>query len=396
MQRQPSILRNLLISFLIFGTSVGFIFPFYAEFFVMWKPGMYPWFFVGCIVAGAVIGIVNYILVNTLLLKKLQRIAEIAQAISNKDISHKCVIESHDIIGDIVNSFNHMTDTLRSMITHISTDSSQLHDASRLLTDLTQQATTDSLSQQSQVEQAATAMNELAATAQEVARNAGQAASATNEANIHSDNAKVVVVESMSAVDRLADMVKHSTTVISKLEHESDNIGNVLAVINSIADQTNLLALNAAIEAARAGEHGRGFAVVADEVRTLANRTQESTEEISAIIERLQSGSRDAVTSMDEGQTQAQKGVDLTEQAAEALATIAGHINTVNDMSSQIANASSEQNIVIEEVNKTMVEINDVTNRTKESMLQIDKASIEVTQKAENLQALVSDYKLVA
>jgi len=396
MQRHPSILRNLLISFLLFGTGVGFIFPFYAEFFVTWKPGMYPWFFVGCIIAGAVIGVVNYILVKTLLLKKLQRIAEIAQAISNKDISHQCNIVSHDIIGDIVNSFNHMTENLRNMITHISADSNQLHDASKLLTDLTQQATTDSLSQQSQVEQAATAMNQLAATAQEVARNAAQAASATNDANVQSDSAKVVVVESMSAVDRLADMVKHSTTVIAKLENESDNIGNVLSVINSIADQTNLLALNAAIEAARAGEHGRGFAVVADEVRTLANRTQDSTEEISAIIERLQSGSRDAVSSMDEGQTQAQKGVELTEQAAEALATIAGHISIVSEMSSQIANASNEQNIVVEEVNKTMVEINDVSTRTKESMLQIDEASLEVTHKAENLQDLISGFKLVA
>ncbi len=391
---QPSLLRNLLVSFLLFGIGVGMVFPFYAGFFVDWKPGMYVWFFVGCVVAGAIIGIVNYFLVKVILLNKLRRIAEVANAISNKDVSLQCSMESHDLIGDIVASFNRMSSTLRNMIHSINEEANQLQNASDNLSGLTRAATVASENQLAQVEQVATAMNEMAATAEEVSRHTSQAATATQEANQQGDHAKVVVVEAMSAVDVLSDMVGRAARVIADLEKESENIGNVLAVINGIAEQTNLLALNAAIEAARAGEQGRGFAVVADEVRTLATRTQASTEEISNMIDKLQSGTREAVQAMEQGGAQAQNGVELTEQAAEALAMIAGAMNTIMDMSGQIAEAAEEQNTVVEDVNRSVVTISDGVHEATENMQHIDASSVEVNRLAHELRDLISDFKV--
>ncbi len=391
---KPSLLRNLLLTFLVFGSVVGLILPFFAEIFVEWKPGMYVWFSISTLIVGVTIGMVNYLLVKVILLKKLKRIAEIAHAISDKDIRHTCTMESDDVIGDIVDSFNRMAQNLRDIITKINEESSQLYTASEALKKLTTEATDGSHQQQSQIEQVATAVNQMAATAQEVARHAEQTASATKEANEYSDNAKVVVVEAMSSVDVLADMVGNATDVISNLEKESENIGNVLLVINGIAEQTNLLALNAAIEAARAGDQGRGFAVVADEVRTLATRTQESTKEISKMIERLQSGSRDAVATMEKGRNQAQQGVEYTEQAVEALATIAGNITTIKDMSMQIASAAEEQNTVVEDVNRNVVVINDVSVQAVGNMNQVSQASNEVAQYAADLHSLVEDFKI--
>lgn len=394
MKFKNSILQKLSIAFLAFGASVGMIFPFYAEFFVEWKPGMYGWFFLGCLVAGALIGVVNFLLVKVILLKKLKRIAEISYAISNKDLRHTCTIKSEDLIGEIVDSFNSMSKTLRDMIGKINDEAGHLNSSSDSLKNFTAEATNSTRQQQSQVEQIATAINQMSATAQEVASHAEETANATKEANEQSDNAKVVVVEAMSSVDVLADMVGNASNVISNLEKEGENIGNVLTVISGIAEQTNLLALNAAIEAARAGEQGRGFAVVADEVRTLANRTKESTTEISDMIERLQNGTREAANTMEQSREQAVKGVDYTEQAAEALAMIAGNISTITDMSVHIANAAEEQKTVVEDVNQNVVMINDGSIQATENMNQVNHSSNEVAQYAVSLRQLVDGFKV--
>ncbi len=394
MKLKNSILRQLLVAFLAFGAAVGTVFPFYAEFFVEWKPGMYGWFFLGCLFAGTMIGIVNYLLVKMILLKKLKRIAEVSYAIGDKDLRHTCTITSDDLIGDIITSFNKMSETLRDMIGKINSEAGYLNSSSDSLINFTSAATNSTQQQQSQVEQIATAINEMSATAQEVATHAEQTANATKEANEQSDNAKVVVVEAMTSVDVLADMVGTAGDVISNLEKEGENIGNVLTVISGIAEQTNLLALNAAIEAARAGEQGRGFAVVADEVRTLANRTKESTTEISDMIERLQSGTREAANTMEQSREQAVKGVDYTEQAAEALALIAGNISTITEMSVHIANAAEEQKTVVEDINQNVVMINDGSIQATENMNQVNQASNEVAQHAVSLHKLVEGFKV--
>ncbi len=390
---RPSILRNILLAYLIFGIGVGAVFPFYARFFVEWKPGLYGWFVAGCLVAGAVIGIANYLLLQRLLVRKLRRIADVAAAISNRDVTHHCNMQSHDVIGEIIDSFNRMAETLRNIIGQLRNESEALQAASAEMVAATETAVGISGEQQQQVDQVATAMNELSASAEEVARHAAETASATHEADEQGNTAKVVVVEAMSAVDVLADMVQGAAEVISRLEQESENIGKVLAVINDIAEQTNLLALNAAIEAARAGEQGRGFAVVADEVRTLANRTQKSTEEISTMIERLQGGSREAVSAMEAGREQATNGVALTEQAAEALAVIAGAITTISEMSEQIAQASREQTTVVEDVNRSVSAISGLCDRTTESMGHIDGTARELARLADEMQGLIAGFR---
>jgi len=389
-----SLLRQLAIAFLAFGASVGIIFPFFAEFFVEWKPGMYGWFFLGSLIAGTIIGVVNFWLVKVILLKKLKRIAEISAAISDKDLRHTCTIKSEDLIGEIVDSFNLMIETLRNMIGKINDEASYLHSSSETLKNFTSEATNSTRQQQSQVEQIATAINQMSATAQEVASHAEETANATKEANEQSENAKVVVVEAMSSVDVLSDMVGNASNVISNLEKEGENIGNVLTVISGIAEQTNLLALNAAIEAARAGEQGRGFAVVADEVRTLATRTKESTTEISDMIERLQNGTREATNTMEQSREQAVKGVDYTEQAAEALAMIAGNISTITDMSVHIANAAEEQKTVVADINQNVVMINDGSIQATENMDQVNQSSNDVAQHAVGLRQLVEGFKV--
>ena len=394
MKFKDSILRQLSMAFLAFGTSVGAVFPFYAEYFVEWKPGMYGWFFLGCLIAGGMIGVVNYILVKAILLKKLKRIAEISYAIRDKDLRHTCTVKSDDLIGEIINSFNSMSETLRDMIGRINSEASYLNSSSDSLMNYTSAATNSTQQQQSQVEQIATAINQMSATAQEVASHAEQTANSIKEANEQSDNAKVVVVEAMTSVDVLADMVGTASDVITNLEKEGENIGNVLTVISGIAEQTNLLALNAAIEAARAGEQGRGFAVVADEVRTLANRTKESTTEISDMIERLQNGTREAANTMEQSREQAVKGVDYTEQAAEALAMISGNINTINEMSTHIANAAEEQKTVVEDINQNVVMINDGSIQATENMNQVNQSSHDVAQHAVSLHQLIEGFKV--
>ncbi len=390
---QPSILRNILISFLAFGILVGAVFPLYARFFVEWKPGMYGWFVAGCLIAGAMIGAVNYLLVRWLLVRKLHQIAVVTRSIGEGDITRHCDLRSHDVIGEIIDSFNRMAETLRRIIGQLRNESDALQAASTSMVSATERAVNLSGEQQQQVDQVATAMNELSASAEEVARHAAETARATHEADEQGNTAKVVVVEAMGAVDVLADMVQGAAEVIGRLEQESENIGKVLAVINDIAEQTNLLALNAAIEAARAGEQGRGFAVVADEVRTLANRTQKSTEEISAMIERLQGGSREAVSAMEAGRDQATNGVALTEQAAEALAVIAGAITTISEMSEQIAQASREQTTVVEDVNRSVSAISGLCDRTTESMGHIDGTARELARLADEMQGLIAGFR---
>ncbi len=390
---QPSILRNILISFLAFGIMVGAIFPLYARFFVEWKPGMYGWFVAGCLIAGAMIGAVNYLLLRWLLVRKLRQIAVVTRSIGEGDITRHCELRSHDVIGEIIESFNRMAETLRRIIGQLRSESEALQAASTSMVSATETAVGLSGEQQQQVDQVATAMNELSASAEEVARHAAETARATHEADEQGNTAKVVVVEAMGAVDVLADMVQGAAEVIGRLEQESENIGKVLAVINDIAEQTNLLALNAAIEAARAGEQGRGFAVVADEVRTLANRTQKSTEEISAMIERLQGGSREAVSAMEAGREQATNGVALTEQAAEALAIIAGAITTISEMSEQIAQASREQTTVVEDVNRSVSAISGLCDRTTESMGHIDGTARELARLTDEMQGLIAGFR---
>ena len=392
--KRPSILRNLFLSCLAFGLFMGLIFPFYANFFVEWKPGMYIWFAIGCIIAGATIGIVNYALVKLILLKKLQRISGIAHAISQKDITHNCEITSHDMIGDIVNSFNMMAANLREIISEINTRAATLNNATSHLYEVTEKMKADALQQQAETDQVATAINQMTSTVQEVSRHADETAVSTSEADKQGNNAKNVINNAMSAVQSLAGNVDHADEVLQRLNDETKNIGSVLGVINDIAEQTNLLALNAAIEAARAGEQGRGFAVVADEVRSLATRTQSSTQEISDIINRLQSEANQAVITMHEGKEHAQNGVEMTRNATSSLNEMVASIQSINTMNTQIATAAREQAMVAEEINRNIVNVNDIATQSVNEFEQTGEDSKTLSDLAHQLNSLVVDFKM--
>ncbi len=229
------------------------------------------------------------------------------------------------------------------------------------MAEITAQTMDGIVRQRAETEQVATAMNEMTASVQEVSRNASSGAAISKEAAKVSQKGTNVVQETISGINTLAGNVSEAADVIHALEQDSESIGSVLDVIQGIAEQTNLLALNAAIEAARAGEQGRGFAVVADEVRSLASRTQESTQEIQTIIEKLQARSKEAVSVMDNGQKQAESSVDLAQAAGQALSEISAGIEELDRVSTQIAVAAEQQGTVAEEINRNVVNINDIS-----------------------------------
>jgi methyl-accepting chemotaxis protein len=288
----------------------------------------------------------------------------------------------------------HLVTSLHTQMNNIGDNSEQLSAAAEELSVITAQTNTGIQQQQSETDQLATAMNEMSATVQEVAQNAEIAAASTENTTSRANEGKRMVSETMDAIEALANDIQSASDVIQELNTHSESIGSVVEVIRGIAEQTNLLALNAAIEAARAGEQGRGFAVVADEVRTLASRTQESTQEIQAMVEKLQVGSKQAVEVMNKSQEQAKTSVDHAAQAGESLDSITTAVSEVSDMNIQIATAAEEQSAVAEEINRNVISISQVTSQTADGSEQTASASESMAQLASQLQAVVNTFKL--
>jgi methyl-accepting chemotaxis protein len=287
-----------------------------------------------------------------------------------------------------------MFESFRDIIDKVSESTLHVASASEELSAITERNSAGVRSQQIEAEQVATAMNEMTATVQEVARNAALAAQSASEANNEALEGKKMVQTTIDAINELSGEVDNASHVIQKVESESLKIGSVLDVIRGIAEQTNLLALNAAIEAARAGEQGRGFAVVADEVRTLASRTQNSTLEIQNMIEQLQTGARSAVVVIDASRKKADESVQRAERAGRSLESITLSVATINDMNTQIASAAEEQNSVAEEINRNIININHVAQETADSAEQTTMASEGLARLASELQSLVAQFKL--
>ncbi|MCG5535736.1 methyl-accepting chemotaxis protein [Ectothiorhodospira mobilis] len=310
------------------------------------------------------------------------------------DLTQRLPVESRDEIGDLSRAFNGFADRVHELVKQVVGAASQLAAAAEELSATSGETRQQVQHQKSEVEQVATAMNEMTSTVQEVARNAAEAAQTTRTTDEQAQTGGREVTQTIHTIETLAKEVEDAAEVIHHLSADSEEIGKVLDVIRGIAEQTNLLALNAAIEAARAGEQGRGFAVVADEVRTLASRTQESTNEVQDMIERLQSGASKAVKAMDQGRSRARDGVDQAGRAGQSLEVITRSVGTLNDMNSQIASAAEEQSAVAEEVNRNVVNINDGVEHTASGADQIASASEELARLAADLQDRVSRFKV--
>ncbi len=316
-------------------------------------------------------------------------------ACNEQDSSAICMqLNSRDEMGQTALAFRRMLGKFHSTVKGITDATNQLSSGVQQLQGITGKTSESIKRQQQETEQVATAMNEMTATIQEVGNNASEAAEATRQANQASKSGQQVVGKALEDINILAENVEQAAQVIHKLEDDTISIGGVLDVINGIAEQTNLLALNAAIEAARAGEQGRGFAVVADEVRTLAQRTQQSTQEIQAMIERLQSGAKTSVQVMEKGQQQAKSSVEQAAQAGESLDEITNAVSRIAEMNQQIATASDQQINVSDEVNRNVVNINQVAEQNASGSQEVTRAAVKLEQLAGELGSLVRQFRV--
>lgn len=391
---KKSVLRNLLLSFLAFGLLMGIVFPFYADFFVDWKPGLKIWFVIGCLVAGTMIGIANFILCKVILLKKLQQISNVSTAISQGDLTLNCAMQSEDLIGEIVASFNQMAANLRNIIGEITSSATRLEANIGKLSAVFAQTKQGMVQQEQQTIQIGEAINGLQKDAQDISEKANHVREMTTDVRNQSNQSALIATEAIGSISALASRIEQTAGVISKLEDKSSEIGVVIDVIRGIAEQTNLLALNAAIEAARAGEQGRGFAVVADEVRTLATRTQESTLQIESIITELQSGSKQAVSVMHEARAQTEKTEENFENAAMILAEISGQIDTVTEHTHHFSQTANKQTEAVQNVLLIIDEIRKAGQKTIEDSNFSEQSCLEVYDQGSKLKQLVQNFKL--
>jgi len=303
-------------------------------------------------------------------------------------------VNARDEFGAMAKAFRQMIVGLRETIHHVNEVTAAVASASSEISSSTEQMAAGAQEQTSQAGEVASAVEEMTKTILENSKNASNTADTAKQAKQAAEQGGKVVEETIVGMKRIADVVKKSARTVQELGTSSDQIGEIISVIDDIADQTNLLALNAAIEAARAGEQGRGFAVVADEVRKLAERTTKATKEIAAMIKKIQEDTKGAVSSMEEGTKEVDSGIKLADQAGAALKEIVDISQRVTDMVTQIAAASEEQSSASEQISKNVEAISTVTQQTATGTQQIARAAEDLNRLTENLQQLVSKFKL--
>ena len=351
-------------------------------------------------IAAALISIVAILVLLGLLIRLLMQplhlmgraMQDIAQG--EGDLTKRLAVTSRDEFGVLGDAFNQFVERIHRSIREVAGTAHKLHDVSQLVVNASNSSMANSDEQSNRTNSVAAAINELGAAAQEIARNAADASHHASDANHQAEDGKQVVEQTIRAMNELSEKISASCANIEALNSRTVNIGQILEVIKGISEQTNLLALNAAIEAARAGEAGRGFAVVADEVRNLAHRAQESAQQIQKMIEELQIGAQEAVSTMTESQRYSLESVEIANRAGERLSSVTGRIAKIDGMNQSVATATEEQTAVVDSLNMDITEINTLNQEGVENLQATLRACGELETQAGRLRQLVDSFKI--
>lgn len=344
----------------------------------------------------ACILIMVYLLTRKIIVAPVQGVSNSLAAIAagGGDLTKRLPDQGGDEVAELAGNFNRVMEQIASIIKNVIVVTGKVSDNVRHMSSATDNTVSSTSQQLRELEQVATALNELSASATEVARSAGQTAEKTNEASRAAEEGSKTVRSSQQTIQRLTGQIEATAEKIQVLKNNSENIGSVMEVIRSIAEQTNLLALNAAIEAARAGEQGRGFAVVADEVRSLAQKTQSSTEEIESIITQLQKAADEAHLSMNTSMSSVQETIDTAGRVEEALKRIQENVLTINDMNHHIATASTEQSTVADEVSKNISAIYSLSESVSENAHIVSDNASQLERESSELKSEMSNFRV--
>ncbi|WP_413472834.1 methyl-accepting chemotaxis protein [Shewanella baltica] len=348
---------------------------------------------IGALIVALVLGPLLAWFISGQIIGPLKQTLITARKIAAGDLSSVINSERKDEMGELLRAMGEMNNTLKQVLTQIGDSVVKLASSAEVLSAVTEQNSIGMDNQRSETDQVATAIHEMSATVQEVSASAENAALAAKEADHTTATGNKKVIEAVYQIELLAKEIVTTASAMERLQAESNNIGAVLDVIKSVADQTNLLALNAAIEAARAGEAGRGFAVVADEVRSLASRTQSSTEEIENMIINLQKGTLESVQMMTKSRTLSDDAVSLSREAEKMLVDIADAVSRIQDMTHQIATASEEQSVVAEDINKSIVRVSDIAEQTSAGAAETARSAEDLANLGITLKELLGRFK---
>ena len=334
-------------------------------------------------------------LIQKIVTRRINRVQQVIHEIEqSNDFSHRMVIDNkHDAIGRLSIAFNNMIERIGSAFHEVQNSAHEISNVSKVAEQISSDTSRGVQQQQSDIQSIAAAITEMSHTVQEMTNNAQETARASEGADEESTKGALVSTEALGSISMMMGNITSASDGVKSLDNEIEAIGTVLSVIQGIAEQTNLLALNAAIEAARAGEQGRGFAVVADEVRTLASRSNQAAEDIRKMIEKLQSDARNVVSMMERSQNGAVVSEEKVEGAAEALAMISGDVGTIRGMNQQIAIASEQQNEVVEEINRSINHIHEISSDTAGGATRSLEVSDKLVALSNQLEELMSRFK---
>lgn len=348
-----------------------------------------------------VLMVVLLVSVSTILLKKIviEHLDELGHALSDisqgdGDLTKRLAVTSDNEIGRLAGDFNSFVDKIQSLVQQVVGSMTSMSELIQDLVDVAQTTSAGVQAQGQETEQVAAAINEMSATSQDVSKNAGSAAESASSADKEAVEAKSVVAMTIDSIGLLANEIENGVQVINDLGIDVENITSMVGVIQGIAEQTNLLALNAAIEAARAGEQGRGFAVVADEVRSLASKTQSTTEDIQEMITRLQQGTQSAVTVMQSSKEKGASTVQEVNKTDKSLEDIVLAVSAINDMNTQIASAAGEQTLAIDEISRSITNISDVADQTASGAKNTESSCVRLAELAQQISQQLGQFKV--